>query len=113
MDVRVVSDHCPVILDSSPPSWGPTPFRFENMWLNHKSFPSDFASWWNDFDPSGWEGYKFRSKLKFIKGKVKSWNVEVFGDLRLKKHALLRRIKELDVLEYSGTWNNQLKEEDS
>ena len=45
MEVRVVSDHCPVILDSSPPSWGPTPFRFENMWLHHKSFNSDFANW--------------------------------------------------------------------
>ena len=31
MEVKVVSDHCPVILDSSPPFWGPTPFRFENM----------------------------------------------------------------------------------
>ena len=31
MVVRVVSDHCPVILDTTPPSWGPTPFRFENM----------------------------------------------------------------------------------
>ena len=51
------------------------------------------------------------SKLKSIKGKVKKWNVEVFGDIRLKKHALLRRIKELDTLEYSSMWNNQLNEE--
>ena len=111
MDVRVVSDHCPVILDSAPPSWGPTPFRFENMWLYHQSFPSDFASWWNDFNLSGWEGYKFMTKLKLIKGKLKKWNVEVFGDTRMKKHSMLRRIRELDFLESLGTWHNQLKEE--
>ena len=46
MEVRAVSDHCPVILDSTPPLCGPTPFRFENMWLHHKSFFSDLAKWW-------------------------------------------------------------------
>ena len=45
------------------------------------------------------------TKLKFIKGKLKNWNVEVFGDTRLKKQSLLRRIKELDILESSGMWN--------
>ena len=31
--------------------------------------------------------------------------------MRLKKQSLLRRIEELDALEASGMWNNQLKEE--
>ena len=51
------------------------------------------------------------TKLKLIKGKLKNWNVEVFGDMRLEKQSLLRRINELDVLEASGAWNNQLKED--
>ena len=38
MEVRAVSDHNPVILDSNPPNWGPSPFRFENMWLDYKDF---------------------------------------------------------------------------
>ena len=42
---------------------------------------------------------------------MKKWNQEVFGDLRLQKQSLLRRIKELDDLESSGAWNNFLKEE--
>ena len=100
-----------MILDLAPPSWGSTLFRFENMWLNHHSFPSDFASWWNDFNLSGWEGYKLMTKLKLIKGKLKRWNVEVFGDTRMQKHSMLRRIRELDFLESSGSWNTQLKEE--
>ena len=111
VDVRVISDHCPVILDSAPPSWGPTPFRFENMWLHHQLFPSDFARWWTEFNPPGWEGYKLMTKLKLIKGKLKKWNVDVFGDTRLKKQSMLKRIKELDILEPSGSWNSQLKDE--
>ena len=111
MDVRTMSDHCPIILDSTPPSWGSTLFRFENMWLHHKSFNSFFAKWWKDSTSVGWEGHKFMSKLKLIKEKVKSWNQEVFGDIRLLNQSLLKRIKELDVLEASGSWNNELKEE--
>ena len=53
VDVRIVSDHCPMILESTPLSWGSTPFQFKNMWLHHKSFSSNFAKWWNDFVPSG------------------------------------------------------------
>ena len=111
--MRSVSDHCPVILDSTPPSRGPTPFHFKNIWLNHTSFNIDFGNWWKDTVTYGWEGHKFMTKLETIKEKMKKWNVEVFGDLRLQKQSLLRRIKELDVLESSGTWNNYLKEERS
>ena len=32
---RVTSDHCPVLLDTNNVKWGPAPFRFENMWLEH------------------------------------------------------------------------------
>ena len=110
IEVRVVSDHCPVILDSIPP-WGHSSFCFENMWLHHKSFNLDFVKWWKYVVPSGWEGHKFMTKLKLIKEKVKKWNREVFGDLRLHKQSLLRRIKELDVLESSRIWNNQLNQE--
>ena len=61
--------------------------------------------------PVGWEGYKFMTKLKLIKERVKTWNREVFGDLRLKKLSMLRKTKDLDALESSGNWNNQLREE--
>ena len=44
------------------------------------------------------------TKLKLLKGKLKKWNMEVFGDMRLKKQSLLRRIKELDALEASAMW---------
>ena len=104
LDVMIASDHCPIILDTTPPSWGPSPFRFETCGCITEL-------WWDDIDPTRWEGYKFMTKFKLIKGKLKDWNVEVFGDTRIKKQALLRRIKELDALESSGMWNNQMEEE--
>ncbi|PON75016.1 hypothetical protein TorRG33x02_245810 [Trema orientale] len=67
VEVRATSDHS--LLDSSPPKWGPSPFRFEHMWLDHKDFG------------------------KRIKGSVRSQNMSVFGDLRLKDAATLTRIE--------------------
>ncbi|RVW43723.1 Transposon TX1 uncharacterized 149 kDa protein [Vitis vinifera] len=32
--IRRTSDHWPIVMDTNPFMWGPTPFRFENMWLN-------------------------------------------------------------------------------
>ncbi|RVW65102.1 hypothetical protein CK203_034943 [Vitis vinifera] len=33
--------------------WGPTPFRFENMWLQHPSFKENFRNWWRGFQGMG------------------------------------------------------------
>ncbi|PON33749.1 hypothetical protein PanWU01x14_350210 [Parasponia andersonii] len=86
-------------MDSNPPQWGPCPFRFENIWLEHKSFHKDFNSWWNGTSASEWEGHKFLWKLKNIKEKLKARNVEVFEDVRIAKNSLHRRIEVLDAFE--------------
>ena len=111
MEARVVSDHAPVVLDTSPPKWGPTPFRFENAWLDHKQFSSDFERWWKEVSVEGWEGYKWMVRLQQIKPRLKSWNKDVFGDLRLIEAALLSRLKELDREECSGSWSEELRQE--
>ncbi|RVW28235.1 hypothetical protein CK203_083666 [Vitis vinifera] len=53
---RRTSDHWPIVLDTNPFKWGPTPFRFENMWLQHPSFKENFRNWWRGFQGNGWEG---------------------------------------------------------
>lgn len=35
---RITSDHFPIMLQSGNFSWGPSPFRFENVWLSHPDF---------------------------------------------------------------------------
>ncbi|PON52440.1 hypothetical protein TorRG33x02_308330, partial [Trema orientale] len=68
VEVRSTSDHSPVVLDSSPPEWGPSPFRFEHMLLDHKDFGKVFEVWWKGQAVHGWEGYKFLTRLHRIKG---------------------------------------------
>ena len=109
--VRCISDHSPIILSTNPPTWGPTPFRFENMWLEHRLFKANVSDWLQQDVSFGRPGYKFMRKLKTLKQKITRWNKEVFGDLRIEKKKLEKRIKELDVLEGSTDWNVNLEEE--
>ena len=111
VEVRVISDHSPVVLDTSPPKWGPTPFRFENAWMEHKNFGRDFKKWWLEVSVDGWERYKWMKRLQKIKPCLKEWNTDVFGDLRLMEAGLHHRLKELDMLESSATWSEELREE--
>ena len=111
MEARAVSDHSPVILDTLPPKWGPTPFRFENAWLEHKQFGRDFEKWWKEASVYGWEGYKWMKRLQIIKQYVEKWNVEVFGDLRLIEAGMYNRLKDLDREETSENWTEELRVE--
>ena len=81
---RPISDHFPIILESSKIKWGPTPFRFENMWLSHGAFIPFVKDVWDNAEVQGWEGFKFMRKLKSLEDKMKVWNWEVFGDIRIK-----------------------------
>lgn len=69
--VRTVLNHCLMVLDSNTLKWGPTPFRFKNMWLDHKEFGEAFVGWWNNTHVNGWEGFKFIDKLKSIRDRLK------------------------------------------
>ena len=44
--LRLVSDHCPVLLDSDGIKSGPLPFRFENIWLKFEGFKDPLRGWW-------------------------------------------------------------------
>ena len=111
LEARLVSDHALVILDTSPPKWGPTPFRFENAWLDHKQFSCGFERWWKEITVEGWEGYKLMKRLQEIKTRLNNWNKDVFGDLRLIEATLQNRLKELDRLESSGNWSKDVRQE--
>ena len=103
--VRVVSDHCPILLYTNPIKWGPTPFRFENMWFEHPDFKNNFKNWWEEEEVQGWEGYKFMSKLRGVKNKIKEWNKEAFSDIRLEKAAIVKRVnfkKLVSIVDFFG-----------
>ena len=55
---RPIFDHSPIILDVC--VWGgrgmrkgPTPFRFENMWLKEEGFKEVLRKWWEGIQVSG------------------------------------------------------------
>ncbi|RVW16207.1 Transposon TX1 uncharacterized 149 kDa protein [Vitis vinifera] len=94
--------HWPIVLETNPFKWGPTPFRFENMWLQHPSFKESFGSWWREFQGNGWEGHKFMRKLQFVKAKLKEWNKDSFGELNERKKSILSDLANFDTLEQEG-----------
>ena len=96
---RPVSDHCPVLLDSEGIKSGPSPFRFENMWLKFAGFKDILRDWWQNLHFSGSYSFILASKLKALKGILKVWNIEVFGRVDKKKKDALNRISFWDDME--------------
>ena len=41
---RWTSDHWSIVLETNLFKWGPTPFKFENIWLQHPNFKESFRS---------------------------------------------------------------------
>ncbi|XP_073048877.1 uncharacterized protein [Primulina eburnea] len=107
---RITSDHNTILLDTARLRWGPTPFRFENAWLLHHKLKEEVKAWWNTGTIQGWEGFKFMSKLKEIKSKVKKWNFEVFGDVNVRISELQNKISQLDAREEGGNSYPNLQE---
>lgn len=68
---KITSDHWPVVLQTNAYSYGPKPFRFENMWTTHSSFKELVSSWWMECHVVGKEGFRFMQKLGYVKGKLR------------------------------------------
>ena len=75
------------------------------MWLLHPEFKEKFRDWWQECTVEGWEGHKFMRKLKFIKSKLKEWNIVAFGDLRERKKHILTDLGRIDRIEQEGNLN--------
>ena len=82
---RPVSDHALILLDGEGMRRGPTPFRFENMWLKSKGFKDMLKQWWEWIQVSGFASFILTEKLKALKPLLRSWNKEVFGQIDYEK----------------------------
>ena len=68
---------------------GPTPFRFEVMWLRVEGFKELLKGWWQGMIFSDSSSFVLAEKLKALKAILKTWNREVFGRVELRKVKLL------------------------
>ncbi|XP_026459700.1 uncharacterized protein LOC113360403 [Papaver somniferum] len=95
---RPTSDHIPLLLEISDPSWGPSPFRFEAMWFMENGFLQLLEDWWLSFCFAGTPSTVLWLKLKALKEKLKVWNKEVFGHTTTNLNIILSDIQTLDLL---------------
>ena len=75
---RPVSDHFPILLGGGLTK-GPSPFRFENMWLEEEGFKDKMKTWWGSLKFTGTSNYILNAKLGTLKNILKIWNKEEFG----------------------------------
>ncbi|RVX05821.1 hypothetical protein CK203_023850 [Vitis vinifera] len=64
---RSVFDHFLITLVGGGIRRGPTPFRFENMWLKVEGFKDLVHNWWQGIDVRGSASCKLATKMKEIK----------------------------------------------
>ncbi|XP_028126564.1 uncharacterized protein LOC114323215 [Camellia sinensis] len=95
---RLVSDHCPLLMMEDERDWGPKPFRVLNAWFLHKNFRSFWESKWKESRVDGWAGFILIQKLKILKNGLRSWNVEVFGNIVNKLKTVEGELHKIDLL---------------
>ncbi|XP_057794589.1 uncharacterized protein LOC131010900 [Salvia miltiorrhiza] len=93
---RTLSDHLPIQLRTKCEDWGPTPFRFLNVWVSHPDFHDVVDDVWSKADVVGWKSFVVKEKLKMLKVKLKEWNKLTFGSIDHRIQSLKIEIQEMD-----------------
>ena len=96
---RPTSDHFPILLMGGGIRRGPTPFRFENMWLKVDGFIDLLRGWWQGIEVRGRASFRLAYKMKVLKHNIKVWNREVFGRLKVNKNSALQYLEYWDGVE--------------
>ena len=73
-------------------------FKFEKIWLKFEGFVDQVKVWWQSYQFRGSPSHVLACKLKALKGDLRRWNNEIFGNVGKRKKVLLDDIRELDIL---------------
>ncbi|XP_035545050.1 uncharacterized protein LOC109016147 [Juglans regia] len=77
---RSTSDHSPMFLEmkKDPFVYGPPPFRFQQMWIEHPDFSSFVEHVWQE-EVVGTGLLRLALKLKKLRGALRVWNKQIFS----------------------------------
>ncbi|XP_035551714.1 uncharacterized protein LOC118349887 [Juglans regia] len=108
---RTTSDHCPMVIEflSDPFSYGPPPFRFQQMWVEHPDFMTLVQTIWSE-SVIGSGLFKLATKLKKLKVALRVWNKSVFGRTNTQIAILEDKIENLENLLQRG-WDADIERE--
>ncbi|KAF5458831.1 hypothetical protein F2P56_022832 [Juglans regia] len=108
---RSTSDHSPMFIEflKDPFTYGPSPFRFQQMWIEHLDFMSFVQMVWSE--PMVATGLmKLASKPKKFKVALREWNKRVFGQTNTQIAILEEKVEGLEHSLHSN-WNNEVERE--
>jgi hypothetical protein len=108
--LRVCSDHTPILLTKGDLHFGKRPFKFENMWLKEEGFVDKVRVWWDSFSFEGSPSFILAKKLQALKGEIKKWNWEVFGDVGARNKAWAEELVLLENYEERRGLSEEEKE---
>ncbi|KAJ9556364.1 hypothetical protein OSB04_010978 [Centaurea solstitialis] len=98
---RVLSDHCPILLDSKVVDFGPTPFKLYNSWLKLPDFVALVKERWNEELPgiSNLSQIDVLSrKLRHLKTHIKRWSADLRNKMDAEVTELKSKICAIDLL---------------
>ena len=93
---RPIYDHSSILLDAGGINRGPSPFRFEIMWLKVEGFKEMLKFYWQSLSLNGTYTVVLASKMKALKALSKAWNRDVFRRVECWRSAL----KEIAISTY-------------
>ena len=70
--LRVISDHCLLLVEAGGVGRGHCAFKFENMWLKVEGFVERVKLWWEGYCFMGSPSFVLAQKLKALKEELKS-----------------------------------------
>ncbi|KAJ9561162.1 LOW QUALITY PROTEIN: hypothetical protein OSB04_006322 [Centaurea solstitialis] len=102
---RVLSNHCPIILDTKSADFGPIPFKFFNSWLANQELDDLVKRKWEahrpEFDvPSKIE--RLSRKLRHLKATIITWRKDVNKAMDIEAEELKKKIAAIDLLADTG-----------
>ncbi|OVA11803.1 hypothetical protein BVC80_637g5 [Macleaya cordata] len=85
---------------------GPSPFRFQRMWVTHATYDSLLKDHWN-LEVVGRPLHVLVTKLKIFRYKLKSWNSQIFGNVHQILHTLEDKILVAEAA-LEGSWQDDI-----